>query len=215
MNNRQAYNKWAHNYDSVPNKTRDLEAIAIRNVIPETKFSHILEIGCGTGKNTEWLAGKCNKLTAVDFSIEMVNKAKEKIKFKNIDFKQADITQNWNFVNTKVDIVTCSLILEHIMNLDFVFNQAKKVLESKGLFYIGELHSFKQYKGSKARFETPKGMFELECYVHHISDYFESAGKNNFICIDLREWFDDHDKTKTPRLISFLFRRTASRSRKR
>jgi ubiquinone/menaquinone biosynthesis C-methylase UbiE len=205
MNNREAYDTWSKNYDTVLNRTRDLEAIAIRKIIPGKCFSEILEIGCGTGKNTAWLANKTDHLTAVDFSEEMLAKAREKTTLKNVEFKKADITKEWNFISIKADLITCSLILEHINDIHFVFRQANNTLKTGGLFYIGELHPFKQYSGSKARFDTANGIFELECFIHHISDYFECAIQSNFNCLQLQEWFDEEDKTSIPRLISFLF----------
>ena len=57
MNNRQAYNLWSETYDTVENKTRDLEARALRESVAGENLD-ILEIGCGTGKNTEWLLRK-------------------------------------------------------------------------------------------------------------------------------------------------------------
>ena len=54
-NNRQAYNIWADQYDTNKNKTRDLEGMALRKVLSSTSFGNTLEIGCGTGKNSEWL----------------------------------------------------------------------------------------------------------------------------------------------------------------
>jgi ubiquinone/menaquinone biosynthesis C-methylase UbiE len=207
MNNQEAYNTWAENYDTVLNKTRDLEALAIRTVLSKVSFTEVIEIGCGTGKNTEWIAAKANHLTAVDFSIEMLNKAKEKIKLKNVEFIHADITKEWAFTNSKADLITCSLILEHIKDIDFIFKEAKNALKSNGLFYIGELHPFKQYNGSKARFDMPDEIFELECHIHNISEYFESAMQNNFSCVELSEWFDNDDQTSLPRLVSFLFQK--------
>ncbi|HEV8158108.1 MAG TPA: hypothetical protein VGP58_03700, partial [Pyrinomonadaceae bacterium] len=65
---------------------------------------------------------------------------------------------------------------------------------------------FKQYQGSKARFDTGDGVFELECYVHHISEFFAAAKNNDFELVDLKEWFDDNDKTTAPRLIAMIFR---------
>ena len=91
MNNRQAYNKWAESYDDIENKTRDLEAIAIRKVLGKSNYNNVLELGCGTGKNTEWLITKTDNLTCVDFSDEMLGRAKEKIKSENVRFIKADI----------------------------------------------------------------------------------------------------------------------------
>ena len=87
-----------------------------------------------------------------------------------------------------------------------MFSEAARVLRDSGRFYIGELHPFKQYKGTKARFETGAGVFELECFVHHVSDFFEAGKQNNFQCAELKEWFDDEDdKTKIPRLLTLVF----------
>lgn len=208
MNIQEAYNTWADSYDDVRNQTRDLEARAIRSLVPGGHFSEIIELGCGTGKNTEWLAARATHLTAVDFSAEMLLKAQQKLQQPHVTFQQADITREWQFVRTPANLITCSLILEHIQNLDHVFAQASKVLQPHGLFYIGELHPVKQYQGSKARFGTAAGgIFELECYVHHISDFTETARRNGFSCVSLQEWFDDDDRTTTPRIICFLFRR--------
>ena len=33
MNNREAYNSWSESYDTVENKTRDLEARALREIV--------------------------------------------------------------------------------------------------------------------------------------------------------------------------------------
>ena len=208
MNNQQAYNAWSETYDTIENKTRDLEAKALRESLLSAELSDILEIGCGTGKNTEWLLTKAKHLVAADFSAEMLAKAKEQITAKNIEFRQFDLRGNWEFGEQQFDLITCSLALEHIENIDFVFGQARGVLRTGGLFYIGELHPFKQYKGSKARFDTDSGVFELECFVHHISEFFETAKKNNFKCVDLKEWFDDDDKTTIPRLLTMMFKAT-------
>ena len=206
MNNQQAYNVWAENYDTVENKTRDLEAKALRESVLPAKSLDILEIGCGTGKNTEYLLTKAKKLVGADFSAEMLAQAKEKIKAENVEFRQFDLREDWNFNENQFDFITCSLALEHIENIDFVFGQARKILRANGLFYIGELHPFKQYQGSKARFETDSGVFELECFVHHISEFFEVAVKNNFQIVELKEWFDNDDKTQIPRLLAMIFK---------
>ena len=49
-----------------------------------------------------------------------------------------------------------------------------------GLFFISELHPYKQYSGSKAKYESKNGTVELEVYPHHITDYTENAIKNGF-----------------------------------
>lgn len=205
MNTQSAYNNWAPTYDAVENKTRDLELIAGKQVLANVDFSKVLELGCGTGKNTIWLAEKAKKISAVDFSEEMMNVARQKISAKNIKFQQADITKPWSF--KKSTLITCSLILEHIENIDFIFEQAAQTLKKKGCFYICELHPYKQLEGSRAKFETADQTIHLEYFIHHISEFFLAASNNNFKCIGLKEWFDNDDRSTTPRLVSFLFQK--------
>lgn len=205
MNFQQAYNAWSENYDAVENKTRDLEAKALRESVSGENLD-LLEIGCGTGKNTEFLQTKARTLLAVDFSAEMLVKAKEKITAKNVEFRQLDLREGWKFSENEFDLITCSLTLEHIENIDFVFAQANKVLRAGGLFYIGELHPFKQYQGSKARFDAGDGVYELECFAHHVSEFFAAAKNNNFQLVDLKEWFDNADETTVPRLLSMIYK---------
>lgn len=206
MNVRQAYNSWSETYDSVENKTRDIEARALRQSVSGENLE-ILEIGCGTGKNTEFLQTKARKLIGADFSEEMLEKAKAKIASETVEFRRMDLRENWGFAENSFDLITCSLALEHIENIDFVFSEAARVLRGGGKFYFGELHPFKQYLGTKARFETGAGVFELECFVHHVSEFFAAAKNNNFAVIELEEWFDDDDKSQIPRLLTMILQK--------
>ena len=205
MNVQQAYNVWADNYDTVVNKTRDLEGRALRTVLSQQHYENALEIGCGTGKNTEWLLKKAKNLIAADFSAEMLMKAKAKITAPNVVFHPMDMRQKWAFEKGTFDLITCSLALEHIENIGFVFQEVQRVLKPNGRFYFGELHPFKQYQGSKARFDTENGVFELDCFVHHVSDFFQTAIQNGLMCIDTKEWFDEDDTTTIPRILTMVF----------
>ena len=205
MQTEDAYNDWAKTYDKVHNKTRDLEADAIKAVLGNSTYETILEIGCGTGKNTAWLSGKCNKLVAADFSEEMLQLAQQKIEASNITFQKADITKTWNF--GKANLITCSLVLEHIEDLSFVMEQAAATLYPGGRFYICELHPYRQLQGSRARFEKDGNLLQLEYFIHHICDFFSASNQHGFLWEDLQEWFDDGNRKETPRLVSYLLKK--------
>ncbi len=205
MDTKQAYNAWALQYDTNTNKTRDLEATALRNTLHDIPFDSVLEIGCGTGKNTEWLITKANAITAVDLSDEMLARAKEKITSPKVHFIQADITVPWTFAGTHYDLISFSLVLEHIHNLDHVFSEASKSLKPCGHIYIGELHPFKQYSGTKARFDTEAGTQVVECFDHHISDFIIAAKKHGLKPVGLEEYFDDNNRNEIPRILVLMF----------
>jgi ubiquinone/menaquinone biosynthesis C-methylase UbiE len=207
MNVQNAYNEWAEQYDTNLNKTRDLEAFVLRETLGALEFNNCLEIGCGTGKNTVWLQTKAQQVVAVDFSEEMLSKAKEKISATNVQFVQADINLPWTFAHQSFDLVSFSLVLEHIEDLEMIFKKVADVLNTNGHVYIAELHPFKQYSGSKARFETASGTQVVTCFTHHVSDFTNAAKENGLELVQMHEYFDDQDRTQIPRILNLVFKK--------
>src|SRR5437899_12675802 len=96
MKIQQAYTHWAATYDQDRNLTRDLDQQITRDTLGKLRFKSILEIGCGTGKNTSLFARNGERVHAVDFSAAMIEKARQKSSFDNVTFRVADITQRWS-----------------------------------------------------------------------------------------------------------------------
>ena len=207
MTVRKAYNAWASQYDTNQNKTRDLEGIALRTTLAGIEFGSVLEIGCGTGKNTVWLLQQAAHVTAVDLSEEMLARAKEKITSDKVRFVQADITAPWIFRDRPYDLVSFSLVLEHIEHLEPIFQAAADSLVTGGYVYLGELHPFKQYTGTKARFDTDEGRHIVECYNHHMSDFVQAAKTAGLQLVDANEYFDNDDKSTLPRILMLVFQK--------
>ena len=205
MSIQKAYNDWSETYDTDENLTRDLDQKVTRETLTDLHFTSILEIGCGTGKNTSFLAQIGESIYAVDFSQRMIEKAKEKVRAENVRFSMMDITQRWNFEDQSFDLIVCNLVLEHIQDLSFVFSEASRTLKEKGRFFINELHPFKQYEGKKARFYRDEETIEVEAFVHHISDFYNPARTNGLTLVKLNEYWHEEDSKKPPRLVSFIF----------
>src|SRR6476659_3491077 len=68
MSIQNAYNEWSDTYDTDQNLTRDLDQKVTREALTNLHFESILEIGCGTGKNTTFLAQVGTRVHAMDFS---------------------------------------------------------------------------------------------------------------------------------------------------
>jgi ubiquinone/menaquinone biosynthesis C-methylase UbiE len=200
-----AYNSWSSQYDTNDNKTRDLEALSLQKILQGKSFKHCLEIGCGTGKNTAWLLSISDQITAIDLSKGMLDIAKNKIQSDKVNFIEGDITKDWTFANQTYDLVTFSLMLEHIEDLNAVFQKLAKVSHTGTCVYIGELHPFKQYAGSKARFETESGTHVVTCFNHNVTDFIQAANTSGFQLIQLDEQFDDADRSQIPRILNLLF----------
>lgn len=207
MNVQAAYKTWSAIYDTNENKTRDLEAVSLKETLSSIHFDNCLEIGCGTGKNTIWLETKANHITAVDLTSEMIEKAKLKVQTQHVKFEVADINQTWDFAKETYDLATFSLVLEHIEHLKPVFEKLAKVIQPNGYVYIGELHPFKQYSGSKARFNTETGEQVVTCFNHHFSDFTTAANLYGFKIVLVKEYFDEGDRNNIPRILTLLFQK--------
>jgi len=106
MNVERAYDRWAESYDSMVNKTRDLDLVATAKNLEGMSFHSILEIGCGTGKNTQWLCRKCSRLVAVDFSEAMMASAMRKVASENVEWNIFDISSPWSIQGADFDLIT-------------------------------------------------------------------------------------------------------------
>src|SRR6267143_1720966 len=95
MSVKEAYSEWSATYDVDRNLTRDLDRQVTRQILENIHCQSIIEIGCGTGKNTPFLANIAEKVLALDFSQAMIDKAKEKTQADNVTFSVADITGEW------------------------------------------------------------------------------------------------------------------------
>jgi malonyl-CoA O-methyltransferase len=208
-----AYDQWSRTYEAVENATRDLAARVLRNYPLDLRDRNILEIGCGTGFNTGYIADSAKDLLAVDFSAGMLEQARVNISASNVRFVQSDIQRDWPIDSASVDLVVCMLVLEHIASLDHVFQEASRVLRRGGEFFICELHPYRQLQGLQARFtEANSGNVVLvQAFLHDVSDYVNVSIQHGFQIIRLAEWRDagGEDKDKPPRLLSLHVRSLA------
>lgn len=153
MSVQAAYDNWSATYDADENLTRDLDQVVTRETLMGLRCKSVVEIGCGTGKNTLLLSQIAEKVYAIDFSAYMIEKAKEKVSSANVTFVTGDVTKQWTCSNDSADLITCNLVLEHIEDLSFIFSEAFRVLVKGGYLFICELHPFKQYLGTQANFQ--------------------------------------------------------------
>ena len=78
------YDRWAFKYDRDINPTRDLNKIVTKRSLYNINFSSVLELGCGTGKNTQWLITRTKELVGIDFSKNILKIAKKRLGLKRL-----------------------------------------------------------------------------------------------------------------------------------
>jgi malonyl-CoA O-methyltransferase len=207
----EAYTDWSATYDQDRNLTRDLDQSVTRKTLENLRCKSILEIGCGTGKNTALLARIGERVSALDFSAGMIEKAREKSSFANVTFQVADITERWPCEDQSVDLIVCNLVLEHVRDLSFIFAEALRTLIDGGHVFICELHPFRQYLGTQPKFQRDLQTTEIPAFVHHLSDFIDTAACHKLSLVSMKEWWHQEDEDKPPRLVSFMFEKRGRR----
>lgn len=207
MSIQSAYDQWSSTYDQDRNLTRDLDQEKTRLALLGRHYGNTLELGCGTGKNTQWLVEVSDSVHALDFSEGMIASARKKVAAKNVEFAKADLTQPWPVASDGHDLIVCNLVLEHIHDLEFIFAEAYRTLRKGGRFYVSELHPFRQYLGGKAHFQQEGKVTEVPAHVHHVSEFLHAAANNHLVLQRCDEYWHSEDEGKPPRLAVFMFKK--------
>jgi len=207
-----AYNEWAETYDTDQNRTRDLAWQVLRQVDVTFADRKVIEVGCGTGRNTEWLArdpASARDIVALDFSEEMLARARERVCDPRVRALQHDVRSRWPLADASADLVIAMLILEHVEMLESFFAEAARALNVGGELFICELHPTRQLSGGQAQFtSTQTGERQLvPAFLHNTSDYVNAGLSFGFELVKMDEWRDaDAPPKDLPRLLSLRFR---------
>lgn len=206
-----AYNEWAETYDTDQNRTRDLAGTVLRQIDLDLKGRNVVEVGCGTGRNTEWLArpeGGATNIAALDFSEGMLARARARVDEARVRLIQHDVRSTWPLGDAAADVVIVMLVLEHLEHLEPIFAEAARTLRAGGELFVCELHPTRQLLGVQARFTSTKtGERQLvPAFQHSVSDYVNAGLSAGFNLVNLGEWRDEETPDDPPRLLSLHFR---------
>jgi malonyl-CoA O-methyltransferase len=206
----RAYDRWAVRYDDDRNATRDLDAVVVRRAPLRLAGRDVLELGCGTGKNTVWLAEVARQVHALDFSEGMLAAARARVGAPNVHFVQHDVRASWPLATASVDVVVGNLVLEHVRDLMPIYTEAARVLRPAGQLFLCELHPFRQLRGGQAHFVDPTtgATVHVPAFTHSTGEYVNGGLAAGLVLRELGEWTEpDAPADAPPRLLSVLFDR--------
>jgi malonyl-CoA O-methyltransferase len=190
---REGYDRWAAVYDHDANPLPALEEPHVRDAAGEVCGLDVLDLGCGTGRHTTWLAAAGARVSALDFSEGMLEKARAKPGNEGVRFVVHDLHSRLPFPDASFDRVISGLVLEHLRELSGVCGEAHRVLRPGSAAVLSAMHPAMFLRGSQARFTDPTSgqVVQPGSVKHQLSDFVMSAVRAGFHLDNMAEYAPD------------------------
>jgi ubiquinone/menaquinone biosynthesis C-methylase UbiE len=190
---REGYDRWSEVYDHDQNPLTALEEPRVRAAVGEVVGKSVLDLGCGTGRHTTWLAAGGAAVTALDFSEGMLREARRKSGLEKVRFIAHDLHEPLPFADGAFDLVVSGLVLEHLRDLRAFFREARRVVRAGGRAVISAMHPAMFLRGSQARFTDPVSSEVVEpgSAPHKLGEIVVAAFAAGFVVDDIHEHSPD------------------------
>jgi ubiquinone/menaquinone biosynthesis C-methylase UbiE len=207
MSIQQGYDRWSGVYDHDGNPLQALEEPFVHDAVGNVRGLSVLDLGCGTGRHTVWLAQAGAEVIAVDFSEGMLAQARSKPGAETVHFVVHDLHEPLPFPAGTFDLVVSGLVLEHLRDLKQFFAEAHRVLKPAARAVISAMHPAMFLRGTQARFTDPASgeLVQPGSFPHQISDFVMAALHSGFRLQHLGEHAtDDAFAQRFPRAAKYV-----------
>jgi SAM-dependent methyltransferase len=177
LGTQEGYDLWAETYDETPNPVVAMDARYTLDVLSPRPDEHILDAGCGTGRQLGPLLRARSIPFGVDFSRGMLEIARRN--YPQVPLALADLQRSLPFENECFDAVLCALIGEHLGELPLALREMYRVLRAGGRLVFSVYHPEMAAAGKEANFERSGVEYRLGAHRYAIDDYenlLEDAG---------------------------------------
>lgn len=207
LTTREGYDRWAEVYDEESNPLIELEGPRLMEVVGDVAGLAVADIGCGTGRHAVRLAASGARVTAVDFSTQMLEQARAKVGAKAVTFLVHDLAAPLPFEPASFDRVLCCLVLDHVADPAALFRELARICRSDGAVVASVMHPALLLRGVQASFPDPSTGRHVRphSYPHQISDYVMAATRAGLAFDQLSEHaVDDALAARSPRARKYL-----------
>ncbi|MFW9875138.1 MAG: class I SAM-dependent methyltransferase [Candidatus Thorarchaeota archaeon] len=117
--------------------------IKFKEILGDVKNKKILDVGCGIGSLSFYLAKRGANVVGIDLSKNLIEFCKMEAKKKEltIEFKEMN-AQIPEFEDESFDIIVGFRVVHHLPNIELFFKECKRILKQKG--YIAFIEPLKK-----------------------------------------------------------------------
>lgn len=141
----------------------------LKTILPDLKGKHLLDLGCGYGWHCIYAMEQgATKAVGIDISQKMLEVAKEKTPFKQVEYIQAAM-EDFEAPAASFDVVLSSLALHYIANFDVVVKKVHHCLKQGGNFVFSVEHPLFTAYGTQDWYRDANGEilhFPVDNYFH-------------------------------------------------
>jgi malonyl-CoA O-methyltransferase len=184
---RQAYDRWSAVYDTYDNPMVSAATEIVAGIAPMAEGRHVLELGCGTGRNLLVLSGAgAESVTGCDLSAGMLAAARRKAPM--LSLVSADVAGSLPFADGVADVVLFCLVLEHVAALSPPLREARRILRPGGRVVIVEIHPDLAAQGVAAHFRDREEVVHMPTFAHRLEDFAQAATEAGLRVERSRAW---------------------------
>lgn len=99
----------------------------------------VLDVACGVGYGTEFLASACDRAIGIEIADEAVAVARVRYRKDNVWFVQSN-AERLPFPDSSADAVTCFEGIEHFVNPQAHLGEVARVLKPEGIYFVSTPH---------------------------------------------------------------------------
>lgn len=186
---RDGYRAWQPTYDQSVEDIMDLGVLDRVGTVRWDEAREVVDLGCGTGRTAAWLVSRSSSVAAidgVDFTKEMLEAAERRGLHRSLHEADARAT---GLPGGVYDVAICSLVDEHLPELDSLYREAHRLLGPHGTFVLVGYHPFFiMASGMPTHFDGPDGEpVAIETWVHLPGEHLAAARSAGFAAVELCE----------------------------
>jgi SAM-dependent methyltransferase len=174
------------------------ERPAVISMLPDISGKSVLDVGCGTGPLSAWLASRGAEVVGFDTSAQMVRIAEER-GIERSSFRVADLAQPLSFLtDNSFDVAVASLVMHYLYDWVEPLRELRRVLRPSGRLIISthhpardiELSATGNYFGTELvrdRWKLGEKEFDVQFWRRPLTDMFAAFAHAGFNVLEFHE----------------------------